>query len=160
MYPIFNNITFNGYIKNGTTYPEWFGAKGDGAKGCYSFIQNTIDSMSGGYLELQIGTYLVSSTIELKRGIIIKVKGNDDTKKKGTIIKLADKANCSMLKLAIDAENYNGIENFTFDGNASNQSQPAIGVKIHGFITSYIENVMMKGMNMPLLYRLKIHQEQ
>lgn len=70
-----SNLEISGTWNITESYPEWFGAVGDGVKDCTVAIQKTIDSFRG-KIQLCPHTYLVSSTIKLKSERILNGVGS------------------------------------------------------------------------------------
>ena len=128
-----------------------FGATGNGTTDDTAAIQAAIDSLhthtgddlyeNGGVVEFNVGTYLISSTLNLtkkthlvgKVGYFLNQFVDDEFKLGGTTIKLKTRSNTDMLKvqlddvsasLGADYRSHCSIRNIHFHGNRSEKQSP------------------------------------
>jgi len=113
-------------------------------------IQKAIDyNTNGGVVIFPLGEYLISTTINITRGTVLRGIGATDTNTGHSTIKLMDHSNCVMIATpgfydSADSTHFMGIENLLIDGNSDNQDYENIAIGFHGvFVGSWIENVFV-----------------
>tara|TARA_R100001198_G_scaffold96694_1_gene87870 strand:+ start:156 stop:2399 length:2244 start_codon:yes stop_codon:yes gene_type:complete len=145
-----------------------FGAVGDGEKDDTAAIQAAIDSLgnSGGTVLIPVGTYLISSTLNLTKkttltgegGYFLNQYSNTDFTVGGTTIKLKTGSNTDMLKVQVDSasigddyRSHCSIRNIQFFGNRSEAQLPSTrdnntsgnGIVLSGVRYVTFENVIV-----------------
>ena len=121
-------------MNEGSVNVKWFGAKGDGINDDTNAIQNTIDNcnyMGGGITLVSKGTYLISSSLQLRSNV--ELRGNNTTYTvygypnsrdlyHSTIIKLKDNSDCDMIVFKEDVYNAK-ISKILLSGNRIKQQK-------------------------------------
>ena len=145
-----------------------FGAVGDGDKDDTLAIQAAIDSLgnSGGTVLIPVGTYLISSTLNLTKkttltgegGYFLNLYSDTNFTVGGTTIKLKTGSNTDMLKVQIDSasigddyRSHCSIRNIQFFGNRSEAQSPSTrdnntsgnGIVLSGVRYVTLENVIV-----------------
>lgn len=141
-----------------------YGGTGDGITDDTAAIQAAVDACAttGGITYLAAGTWVVSSPILLARGVILLGATTFDPEH-GTVLRLADGANCPMLWTpggasgdplvgTGDGTHFMGIDLLVLDGNGDNQASDNIAVKMWGnFVGGFIGKILVKDNRGPAL---------
>lgn len=133
-------------LENDIVSPEQFGAYGDGIHDDYQAIQNAINFIDGGVVELQSKTYIVGDSVVLHRGL--KLCGNSSYGEENATLKLKDNVNKPVIVTPNadggDSTHYMILENLRVNGNGLNQTNETIAVKFYGaYVGSIIRNVFI-----------------